>query len=487
MSAPFAEPAPNDKGAEMALLAGLLLEPERMIKVAEIVRPDDFYFSAHRRLFRAMLGLHLEGKPTDPLLVRSTLVAKDELVEVGGDEGIRSILGCAVDGKNLDHYAGLIRDAAYKRELLNFSLDLQQSARNGVAPEDASRAAIERLADLRGAFSHTESNPFEEITIGPTDSTAWITRGLFARGCITVVHGLPKAGKTTFVYGAQASIHRGESTFVGLANADPCDCIVLTEEPKSVIAETYRTLGVNPARAHTLARENAFPRKSLGQVVDDSVRAIERNPKIGVVILDTWRFWANLADKLENDAGATNRAFDHVRRIAAKGVAVVIIHHSRKSGGEDGTALAGSGALAGSADVIVEVRRFGKGESSSLRHVEISGRLQRLPDPIVIDYQDGRYEEMGDASRAKDKLRDNRVRVCLTHCARWLTWEEVADATGLKRTACFEALQGLHKRGEIRRRGTGKKGSTFLYASLDVPLHSDESGNVGGDPTGVAS
>ena len=465
-------PPPHDLAAEDALLACLLLDPPCMKDVASRLKPDDFYSTANRHVYSAALSLHFEEKPCDALLVLDHLRGKDLLEEVGGKERLSNLAAVAATSANAIHYADLIVTCAYKRHVAQVASGLDRAAKNGVAPHDATTAAVHELRFLQGMYAPASESLFGVVSVNATDQTPYLIRGMFAKGLITLVHGLPKVGKTTFAYAALASLLRGDNTFIGLAVPESVDALVLTEEPESIIAETYRTAGIDATRCLTLPRERAFPRRPLPAIVDSAIQAVEKNPKIAVVLVDTWRFWANLGDKQENDAGSVNRAYDEFRRIAARGVAVCLIHHSRKSGGEDGTSAAGSNALTGSADLILEVLRFGKAESSSLRQITFLGRLQRLPQPLIVDYRDGRFLEMGDASRAKDKLRDDRVRGCLANCARWLTSDEVAEAVGIKATHVLAALKSLVDRHEIQQIGRGRRNAPYLYASLDVPLQS---------------
>ena len=60
---------PNDADAEMALLGSLLLDGEMVGAVVPLLRPDDFYRSANRRLYEVVLSLYERREPTDPLLV----------------------------------------------------------------------------------------------------------------------------------------------------------------------------------------------------------------------------------------------------------------------------------------------------------------------------------------------------------------------------------------------------------------------------------
>src|SRR5260370_2234119 len=52
---------PND--AEMKVVGGLLLRPEALGRVAELLRPDDFAHERHRLIYATLLSLSQEHAP----------------------------------------------------------------------------------------------------------------------------------------------------------------------------------------------------------------------------------------------------------------------------------------------------------------------------------------------------------------------------------------------------------------------------------------
>jgi replicative DNA helicase len=56
---------PQNLEAEEAVLGGILLDPDAIGRVADVLRPEAFYLTAHREIYRTALMLHGQGKPTD--------------------------------------------------------------------------------------------------------------------------------------------------------------------------------------------------------------------------------------------------------------------------------------------------------------------------------------------------------------------------------------------------------------------------------------
>ncbi len=464
---------PHNLEAETALLGSIFLDAPQLPAVARILRPDDFYARNHRLVYDAMIGLHLGSKPVDPVLIAAEMERRRTYEDVGGRDFILSLVASVDSGANALHYARLVVDSAQKREYYRASSELLAASKNGHTGADLALKAKNALDAIASAFADTDTqDPFGTVAMTETDQTPWILRGYLARRAVTLMTALPKCGKTTLAYSIAAALQRNDSSFCDLAIPErDVDVLVLSEEDDSVLAETWRAVGLDASRTPAITRRKAFPRRPLATDIDAAIKKIEANPKIALVILDTWRFWANLPDKGSNDADMTNRAFQEIARLAATGVAVLLLHHSRKADGEQGTAASGSNALTGSADILLELRRFGKGEDATMRALTAYGRFQRIPAELVIDYRGGTYTSCGDASDAREAASDHRVAAFLLSRAEWLPADVIEEQITMKKAATLAALKRLSAKGLIQRTGKGAKNSPFLYASLNVPLH----------------
>src|SRR5215207_11468056 len=73
---------PYSPQAEMAVLGGMLIDPDAVVKAVEIVDDSMFYREAHRRLFRALLRIWQRGDVIDEVTVI------DELTKSGDFEAV---------------------------------------------------------------------------------------------------------------------------------------------------------------------------------------------------------------------------------------------------------------------------------------------------------------------------------------------------------------------------------------------------------------
>ena len=78
---------PQNLEAEEAVLGGILLDPDAIGRVADVLQPEAFYMNAHREIFRTALMLHGQGKPTDLTAMSAWLADTGSLEKVGGNGG----------------------------------------------------------------------------------------------------------------------------------------------------------------------------------------------------------------------------------------------------------------------------------------------------------------------------------------------------------------------------------------------------------------
>ena len=75
---------PQNVDAEEAVLGALLIDPDAIIRLATILRPEDFYREKHGWIYDCILALHEHREPVDFLTVCDELERRRQLDEVGG-------------------------------------------------------------------------------------------------------------------------------------------------------------------------------------------------------------------------------------------------------------------------------------------------------------------------------------------------------------------------------------------------------------------
>ncbi|MCG9896071.1 MAG: hypothetical protein MH204_11415, partial [Fimbriimonadaceae bacterium] len=109
---------PHNPDAEMAVLGSMMLSRWAIDDVRAVIKKDDFFISAHRRIFEAIVRLHETLGAVDPLTVRDSLAKAGDLESVGGADYIHQLPEVVPSAKNAGEYAKLVLDEAILREML---------------------------------------------------------------------------------------------------------------------------------------------------------------------------------------------------------------------------------------------------------------------------------------------------------------------------------------------------------------------------------
>ena len=117
---------PQNIEAEESILGGILLDPEAISRVAEVLRPDAFYISAHKEIYNATLDLHAKGTPTDLINVTAWLRDRDKLEKIGGQSKLAQLVDRTVSAVNIDKYAALVMDKYLRRHLIKSGNEIVQ-------------------------------------------------------------------------------------------------------------------------------------------------------------------------------------------------------------------------------------------------------------------------------------------------------------------------------------------------------------------------
>jgi replicative DNA helicase len=115
---------PQNLEAETSVLGAVLLENEALNRVLEILKEDDFYRNAHRRIFSAILHLYEHSDPVDLITLSEVLKTRGELDDVGGVAYLNSLVNGVPTAANISYYAKIIKEKALLRKLINRTTEI---------------------------------------------------------------------------------------------------------------------------------------------------------------------------------------------------------------------------------------------------------------------------------------------------------------------------------------------------------------------------
>ncbi len=109
---------PHNLEAEASVLGSLMLDRNAIVRVADFLRPDDFYLDQHGQVYRAAINLYDRSDPIDLLTMASELERMRVLDRIGGQEFLAELESGVPTAANVEYYGHLVEEAATKRKLI---------------------------------------------------------------------------------------------------------------------------------------------------------------------------------------------------------------------------------------------------------------------------------------------------------------------------------------------------------------------------------
>jgi hypothetical protein len=198
----------------------------------------------------------------------------------------------------------------------------------------------------------------------------------------------------------------------------------------------------------------------------EHVARLVRSRGYKLVVLDTLA--SLLPVKSENESAEVLRALVPLHQITESGAGLLLIHHPRKSDGDEGTASRGSGALPGWVDIIVELRRYAPNDRQDTRRTLVGlSRFDETPDELVVELSPDGYRTVGSKAEAKRCDRVVALREILPAEPPGMTAEEVRDAWsdgGVPKPGLRTIRGDLEQLAGVVVTGAGTKGDPKRYS-----------------------
>ena len=104
--------------AEQSLLGSVLIDPDSLNEVADIVKSSDFYITEHSQIYLAMHELFLTNSEIDIVTLIDTLVRKGIYDKSGGEDYIRTLSQVVPNALNVKDYARIVKEKSILRSLI---------------------------------------------------------------------------------------------------------------------------------------------------------------------------------------------------------------------------------------------------------------------------------------------------------------------------------------------------------------------------------
>src|SRR3990167_7100053 len=110
---------PQNIEAERSLLGSLIIDREAINKVADFLRPEDFYNKAHQNIYGAIFSIFEKREPIDLLSISNKLEEVKILEDVGGVSYISSLATSVPTSAHVNSYAKIVQKKKMLRDLID--------------------------------------------------------------------------------------------------------------------------------------------------------------------------------------------------------------------------------------------------------------------------------------------------------------------------------------------------------------------------------
>jgi replicative DNA helicase len=153
---------PQNIEAECGVLGSLLIDPDAVVLIADLLRPGDFYRDAHRSIYEAILHLHEQRRPADFITLCDELEQHGRLADVGGASYLTSLVNLVPTSWNAEHYARIVLRTSVLRQLIHAAGRIAAIAYEADDAEQALEQAEQLIFAIGQEQGHTELVPVAE-------------------------------------------------------------------------------------------------------------------------------------------------------------------------------------------------------------------------------------------------------------------------------------------------------------------------------------
>ncbi len=283
----------------------------------------------------------------------------------------------------------------------------------------------------------------------------YVVPNYVVEGC-TLLAGAPKLGKSWMALEMAYSKASGGTCLGSIKTGEPADVLYLALEDNlrrlQSRMEKLTLAGEGwPARL-TLATE--WPRSNEGGL--DRIREWARasaNPRLAIV--DVFTMFRAPTTGRENAYEADYLAIKGIQSLAAElGIAIVVVHHTRKSRDQVDPfdRVSGTLGLSGAADAVLILDRDGNG-------VTLYGRGRDIPEietAVQFNKDTCRWKVQGSAADVHRSDERTQILEVLKVTVAPMTPAEVTGATRMNGNNVKVLLFKMHVKGEVLKVGRGK-------------------------------
>ena len=149
---------PQNIDAEESIISAVLLDNYTLLNILDILSAEDFYRTAHQKIFKTIIEMSHKNEPIDLVTLANALKSNNQLDEIGGAVFLAKLMDTAPIPANAVEYAKIIRDNASLRRMIKAASDISNQCFDNTASVDDvidfAESTIFDIADGKGKLSY---------------------------------------------------------------------------------------------------------------------------------------------------------------------------------------------------------------------------------------------------------------------------------------------------------------------------------------------
>ena len=160
---------PHSLDAEKALLGSVMLRPDAVYEIGDLLKTEDFYSHRHSIIFETMRELATRNTPIDLLSLSTRLEEKQMLEQAGGSSYLTELVDTVPSAANITYYGQLVHKKALLRGLIRASEFISQLG----FTEDEDIEEVLDKAEKKIYEITTDSQTHKFVELGEILGEAW--------------------------------------------------------------------------------------------------------------------------------------------------------------------------------------------------------------------------------------------------------------------------------------------------------------------------
>ncbi len=232
---------PYSLEAEQSVLGAVLVDPDQINQIADVLKPEYFYLPEHRSIYEVMLQKMMRNERIDFVTVLESLKSEGFFSSEDGKAYLLKLANIVPFLSNLQNYAKIVREKYEARRLIKAAREITELSMDpSTEPEELLDMAEERIYNIRQGRQAGGLMPiqdvlascfetFRKLTSEERDQYVGIPTGISALDAVTsglnrsdliIVGARPGMGKTSFALNVARNVAMLQNRVVAFFNLE---------------------------------------------------------------------------------------------------------------------------------------------------------------------------------------------------------------------------------------------------------------------------